>query len=171
VRGLPAEAVAAGLHPKGGWAAAAARRCRAGGQAPPAGRVEVLGATYEADFLGFSYGFRPRGSPHDALDALAVAIRRRRVNWMLDTDIRDFFTSLDHRWLERVPRAADRGPARVAADPQVAQGGGDRGRGLVGERRGDAARGVGFAAARERLPALLGRPVGRAVDADGRAAT
>jgi RNA-directed DNA polymerase len=61
--------------------------------------VEVLNAVYEADFLGFSYGFRPRRSPHDALDALAVGIERKKVNWVLDADIRDFFTSLDHRWL------------------------------------------------------------------------
>ena len=55
--------------------------------------VEVLNAIYEADFLGFSYGFRPGRSPHDALDALAVGIRRKKVNWVLDADIRDFFTS------------------------------------------------------------------------------
>jgi RNA-directed DNA polymerase len=63
--------------------------------------VEVLNAVYEQDFLGFSYGFRPGRGPHDALDALAVGIRRRRVNWVLDADIRDFFTSLDWGWLER----------------------------------------------------------------------
>src|SRR3954447_16929479 len=63
--------------------------------------VEVLGAIYETDFLGFSYGCRPGRSPHDALDALAVAIRRRRVNWVLDADLRDFVTSLDHGWLEK----------------------------------------------------------------------
>src|SRR6266536_2992407 len=63
--------------------------------------VEVLNAIYEADFLGFSYGFRPGRSPHHALDALAAGIRRKKVNWVLDTDIRDFFTSLDQRWLER----------------------------------------------------------------------
>jgi group II intron reverse transcriptase/maturase len=63
--------------------------------------VEVLGAIYEVDFRGFSYGFRPGRGPHDALDALAVGIERRKVNWILDADIRDFFTSLDHRWLER----------------------------------------------------------------------
>ena len=59
--------------------------------------VEVLNAIYEQDFLGFSYGFRPGRSPHDALDALAVGIERKKVNWVLDADIRDFFTSLDHR--------------------------------------------------------------------------
>jgi RNA-directed DNA polymerase len=63
--------------------------------------VEVLNAIYEADFLGFSYGFRPGRSPHDALDALAAGIVRKKVNWVLDTDFREFFTSLDHRWLER----------------------------------------------------------------------
>ena len=63
--------------------------------------VEVLNAVYEEDFLGFSYGFRPGRRPHDALDALAVALERRRVNWMLDADIRDFFTQLDQGWLER----------------------------------------------------------------------
>ena len=61
--------------------------------------VEVLNAVYEEDFLGFSYGFRPGRSQHDALDALAVGITRKKVNWVLDADIRDFFTSLDHSWL------------------------------------------------------------------------
>jgi RNA-directed DNA polymerase len=63
--------------------------------------VEVLNAIYEADFLGFSYGFGPGRSPHDALDALATGIVRKRVNWVLDADIRDYFSSLDHSWLER----------------------------------------------------------------------
>src|SRR5947199_897473 len=61
--------------------------------------VEVLNAVYEADFRGFSYGFRSGRSPHDALDALAVGIERKKVNWVLDADIRDFFTNLDHGWL------------------------------------------------------------------------
>ncbi len=63
--------------------------------------VEVLNAIYEHDFLGFSYGFRPGRSQHDALDALTVAVKRRKVNWVLDVDIRDYFSSLDHSWLER----------------------------------------------------------------------
>ena len=63
--------------------------------------VEVLNAIYEEDFVGFSYGFRPGRSPHDALDALAVGIERKKVNWVLDADIRDFFTSLDHGWLQK----------------------------------------------------------------------
>ena len=61
--------------------------------------VEVLNAVYEVDFLGFSHGFRPGRSPHGALDALAVGISRKRVNWVLDADIRDFFGSLDQSWL------------------------------------------------------------------------
>ena len=64
--------------------------------------VEVLNAVYEEDFLGFSYGFRPGRGPHDALpDALAVGINRKKVDWVLDADIRDFFTSLDHSWLQK----------------------------------------------------------------------
>jgi len=63
--------------------------------------VEVLSAVYEVDFRGFSYGFRPRRSPHDALDALAVGIERKKVNWVLDADIRDFFGQLDRSWLRR----------------------------------------------------------------------
>jgi RNA-directed DNA polymerase len=77
--------------------------------------VEVLNAVYEADFLGLSYGFRPGRSPHDALDALAVGLRRKRVNWVLDADFREFFTSLDHRWLARFleHRIADRRVLRL----------------------------------------------------------
>jgi group II intron reverse transcriptase/maturase len=63
--------------------------------------VEVLNAIYEVDFRGFSYGFRPGRGPHDALDALSVGITSRRVNWVLDADIRDFFGQLDRAWLRR----------------------------------------------------------------------
>ena len=66
--------------------------------------VEVLNAVYETDFLGFSYGFRPGRGPHDALDALAAGIERKKVNWVLDADIRDFFTGVDRGWLERFLR-------------------------------------------------------------------
>jgi len=61
--------------------------------------VAVLNAIYEVDFLGFSYGFRPGRSQHDALDALATGILRRKVNWVLDADIRGFFDAIDHGWL------------------------------------------------------------------------
>lgn len=63
--------------------------------------VEVLNAIYEVDFLGFSYGFRPGRRPHDALDALTVGIERKKVNWVLDADVKEFFTNLDHDWLTR----------------------------------------------------------------------
>jgi len=63
--------------------------------------VEVLNAVYEVDFLGFSYGFRPQRSQHDALDALATGIERKKVNWVLDADIRGFFDAIDHVWLRK----------------------------------------------------------------------
>jgi RNA-directed DNA polymerase len=63
--------------------------------------VEVFSAIYEEDFLGFSYGFRPGRSQHDALDALAVGITRTKVNWILDVDVRCFFDSVSHEWLIR----------------------------------------------------------------------
>ena len=66
--------------------------------------VEVLNAVFEADFRNFSYGFRPQRGPHDALDALAVGIERRKVNWVLDADIRDFFTNVDRDWLMKFLR-------------------------------------------------------------------
>lgn len=61
--------------------------------------VEVMNAIYENDFIGFSYGFRPGRSQHNALDALATGILRKRVNWVFDADIRGFFDAIDHRWL------------------------------------------------------------------------
>jgi RNA-directed DNA polymerase len=77
--------------------------------------VEVLEQVYEADFLGFSYGFRPGRSQHDALDALAVGITERKVHWVLDMDIRDFFGTIDHCWLVRFVehRIADRRIVRL----------------------------------------------------------
>ena len=61
--------------------------------------VMVLNAIYEENFLGFSYGFRPGRGPHDALDALSVAITSRQVNHILDADVRDFFGSVSQDWL------------------------------------------------------------------------
>ena len=61
--------------------------------------VWVLQQIYEEDFLGYSYGFRPGKSQHQALDALYVAITQRKVSWVLDADIRGFFDTLDHTWL------------------------------------------------------------------------
>jgi len=72
--------------------------------------VEVVGAIYETEFKGFSYGFRPGRSAHDALDALAVGIKWKKVNWVLDADIRGFFDTIDHEWLVKFieHRIADR---------------------------------------------------------------
>jgi RNA-directed DNA polymerase len=60
----------------------------------------ILEPIYEREFLGFSYGFRPGKSPHDALDALAAVVMRR-VNWVLDADIRSFFDTIDHAWMKK----------------------------------------------------------------------
>jgi retron-type reverse transcriptase len=77
--------------------------------------VEILNAIYETDFLGFSYGFRPGRSQDQALDALATAIYRRKVNWILDADIRAFFDSVSWEWLVRFleHRIADRRLVRL----------------------------------------------------------
>ena len=77
--------------------------------------VEVLNAIYETDFLGFSYGFRPGRSPHDALDALYAGLLTRNVNWVLDVDIRGFFDTIDHGWLMTFVehRIADRRVGRL----------------------------------------------------------
>ena len=77
--------------------------------------VAVLTPIYEAQFLGFSYGFRPGRSQHQALDALWVGLHRKRVNWVLDADIRSFFDTVDHDWMRRFleHRIADRRMLRL----------------------------------------------------------
>src|SRR5215472_13412292 len=72
--------------------------------------VTILNQIYEVDFKGFSYGFRPGRNPHQALDALAVGIQTKRVNWVLDADIRGFFDNLSHEWAIKFMehRVADR---------------------------------------------------------------
>jgi len=60
--------------------------------------VTILNQIYEVDFKGFSYGFRPGRNPHQALDALTVGIQRKRVNWILDADMRGFFDNMSHEW-------------------------------------------------------------------------
>lgn len=77
--------------------------------------VEVLNAIYEEEFLGFSYGFRRGRSPHQALDALSAGIMTRKVNWVLDADIRSFFDTLSQEWLVRFVehRVADRRVVRL----------------------------------------------------------
>ena len=74
--------------------------------------VTILNEIYEEDFRGFSYGFRPGRSPHQALDALTVALKRKQVNYVLDADIRGFFDHLDHGWMVKFV------PHRVA-DPRL----------------------------------------------------
>jgi group II intron reverse transcriptase/maturase len=61
----------------------------------------ILEPIYEREFLGFSYGFRRGRSQHDALDALAVAIDRRKVDWVLDADIQAFYDTIDHGWMQK----------------------------------------------------------------------
>src|ERR1700752_1626946 len=75
----------------------------------------VLNQIYEEDFKGFSYGFRPGRSQHDALDALWVGIMRKKVSWVLDADIRDFFGSISHEWMVKFikHRIADRRIVRL----------------------------------------------------------
>jgi len=72
--------------------------------------VTILNQIYEVDFKGFSYGFRPGRNPHQALDALATGIQTKRVNWVLDADIRGFFDNLSHEWAMKFVehRVADR---------------------------------------------------------------
>jgi RNA-directed DNA polymerase len=61
--------------------------------------VAILTPIYENEFLGLSYGFRPGRGQHDALDALAVGIKTRNINWVLDADIAKFFDTISHEWL------------------------------------------------------------------------
>jgi len=107
---VPGETDSQSVHPKARWAAAAARVAALEDKILQRAVVEVLNAVYEEDFLGFSYGFRPGRSQHEALDALAVGITRKKVNFVLDADLRDFFTSLDQSWLLKFleHRIADR---------------------------------------------------------------
>ena len=61
--------------------------------------VTLLSQIYEVDFVGFSYGFRPGKSQHNALDAVSVGLLKRKVNWILDADIQGFFDNISHEWL------------------------------------------------------------------------
>ena len=77
--------------------------------------MTILNQIYEVDFKGFSYGFRPGRSPHQALDALTVGIQWKRVNWVLDADIRGFFDNMSHEWTMKFieHRVADRRVLRL----------------------------------------------------------
>ena len=95
--------------------------------------VAVLNAIYEEDFLGFSYGFRPERSTHNALDALAVGIDSTNVNWIIDADVRSFFDELSQQWLVRFleHRIGDRRIIRLIQ--KMAQGGHPRRRDRDGQ--------------------------------------
>ena len=77
--------------------------------------AEVLNSIYETDFQGFSYGFRPGRKAHEALDALAVGIRQKKISWILDADIRGYFDAIDHSWMMKLleHRIADRRVLRL----------------------------------------------------------
>jgi group II intron reverse transcriptase/maturase len=77
--------------------------------------VTILNQIYEEDFLGFSYGFRPGRSQHDALDALSYALLKKKVNYILDADIKGFFDNLDQSWMMQFMehRVADPGILRL----------------------------------------------------------
>ncbi len=79
--------------------------------------VAILTPIYEAEFLGFSYGFRPKRNQHQALDALAFGIGRRRINWVLDCDVQSFFDKVNQSWLIRFVehRIGDRRVIRLIA--------------------------------------------------------
>ena len=79
--------------------------------------VTVLTPIYESEFLGFSYGFRPKRNQHQALDALAFGIGKRRINWVLDCDVQSFFDKVDQNWLVRFVehRIGDRRIIRLIA--------------------------------------------------------
>ena len=105
------------LYSEGGRHAAAFGHLVPGGQIVQRAVVYVLEAIYEADFLGFSYGFRPGRGQHDALDALHAGLLRKNVNWVLDADIQGFFSAMSHDWTMRFleHRIADKRILRLIA--------------------------------------------------------
>jgi retron-type reverse transcriptase len=123
----------------------------------------VLNAIYETDFLGFSYGFRPGRSQHQALDALYTGLLTRKVNWVLDLDIRGFFDGLSHEWLVKFieHRIADRRVVRLI-QKWLNAGVLEDGKRIRSGRR-DAPGRQCFAAVGQRLSPLRVRPVGPSV--------
>ena len=130
--------------------------------------VGVLNAVYEVDFRGFSYGFRPRRGPHRALDALATGIMTKRVNWVLDADIRDFFGQLDRDWLGRFlrHRIADERVLRLIGKWLAA---GVIEDGTWAETDRGSPQGASVSPLPGRVPALRHGPVGRLVEETVRA--
>jgi hypothetical protein len=100
----------------------------------------VLNQIWEEDFLGFSYGFRPGRNQHQALDALYVGITRRKVNWVLDLDIRAFFDRIEHSWMIQFVEAPDWRQANRPFDPEMAKSGRDGARTVDRDREGNSAR-------------------------------
>jgi RNA-directed DNA polymerase len=124
--------------------------------------VAILTPIYASEFLGFSYGFRPGRSQHDALDALAYGIKARKICWILDADIARFFDTISHDWLIRFieHRVGDR---RIIRLIQVARSGGDGGRSTRRDDGRDASGRGDLTASGERLSALRLGSVGRAM--------
>ena len=125
--------------------------------------VTVLTPIYEAKFLGFSYGFRPGRNQHQALDACGGGLHGKRVNWVLDADIKAFFDTVDHAWMMRFleHRIADRRILR--SDPKWLTAGVVENGQEDGSAGRDATGGGDLASAGEHLSALCLRPVAAAV--------
>jgi hypothetical protein len=122
--------------------------------------VTILNQIYEEDFLGFSYGYRPGRSQHDALDALSYALLKKKVNYILDADIRGFFDNLDKGWMVKFMEHRVADPRILRSDSEIVEGRSDGGRPMVGtaDRHGA---GLGdFTVARKCVPALQLRPLG-----------
>ncbi len=106
----------------------------------------TLNCIYEQEFLGFSYGFRPGRSQHDALDALWVGISTPAVNWIVDADVRSFFATVNHDWLTRFVEHPI-GDRRTTPDAQMAEGRCIGGHDVDDQRERDPARGRCLSAA------------------------
>ena len=119
----------------------------------------ILTPIYEAEFLGFSYGFRPGRGAHNALDALAVGLTRRKINWVVDCDIRAFFDNVSRDWLIRFleHRIGDKRVLR--AHHQVVERRRHGSWRVAGRSAGNASRVGDFADLGKYLPALRPRPV------------
>ena len=121
--------------------------------------VTVLNEIYETDFRGFSYGFRPGRNPHQALDALNAGLQKKRVNWVLDADIKGFFDHVSHEWLMKFVkhRVADYRMLRLIQKWLKA---GVPARRMVGNDGRYTARSSDFTTAGQCVPALCVRLVG-----------
>jgi RNA-directed DNA polymerase len=97
-------------HSASGWMATSLGHRSPGDKIVQHAVATVHNQIYEEDFVGFSYGYRPGRSQHQALDALWVGIMRKKVNWILDADLRGSFDSVSHKWLVKFigHRVADR---------------------------------------------------------------